>query len=162
MSIAQFFKQRRLIAAAKKLRAKCEGLSTSESMVDTVLACRKFSLVQKRTEILKLTQLLQKLKPKTICDIGSSGGGTLRLFCQYAVENARILSIDINNMAIRQAAHPHLARPQQEITVLNADSHVAETIDYAKKWLNNETFDFIFIDGDHSYDGVGQDFRFYL
>ncbi len=160
-TVNRFFKTQRLIGYAKDLNSDCQKSSSLEELIDTVLSSKKFSLVQKRPEILKLVELVKDLKPKVICDIGSSGGGTVRLFSQCADSSTRILSVDINNTSLRQQSFPHLLKDEQKITVFQGSSYAPETIAYLKDWLKGEKIDLLFIDGDHSYHGVSQDYILY-
>ena len=108
MSIGKFLKKLRLINAAKKLRLACENQDESLALIEEVRKSGKFCLIQKVYEFNEFLKLVEKLKPKIICDIGSSGGGTIRLFSHYADEEAEMISIDIENTPMRQAAFPHL------------------------------------------------------
>jgi len=53
------------------------------------------------------------------------------------------------------------ARDGQEVTLVRRDSHDKETFSLTRKVLNNRNIDFLFIDGDHSYQGVKSDFVTY-
>lgn len=157
-----FSKTRRYITYAQELKKFCERYPNDiYKVIEEVVDHRKFTMVQKRYEIYKLLRLINQKKPKTICDIGSAGGGTLRLFCHYAHPQARIITIDLNNNTLRQKSYPHLAQKGQQITIFQGSSYDPKTIDYVKQWLRNELFDFVFIDGDHEYDGVKKDFLAY-
>jgi len=161
MNIGEYFKSIRLAKRAKKLRYDCESQGSLANVVKTVHECPKFSLVQKRDEIVSFTEIVSKLQPKVICDIGSSGGGTIRLFSHYADLNARIISIDIANTEIRQKSYPNLMQESQTLTMINASSYAPQTVDKVREWLGYDQIDLIFIDGDHEYEGVKKDFENY-
>jgi predicted O-methyltransferase YrrM len=46
--------------------------------------------------------------------------------------------------------------------LFNSDSHDINVIQTVKRILDNQPVNFLFIDGDHSYNGVKQDFEMYL
>ena len=45
--------------------------------------------------------------------------------------------------------------------MIRGDSHSETTFEALKNLLNGELIDFLFIDGDHRYEGVKQDFEMY-
>lgn len=56
---------------------------------------------------------------------------------------------------------PHFA-PDAMIVPLKADSHAEETRDAVEAALDGHAVDFVYIDGDHSYEGVKRDFESYV
>jgi predicted O-methyltransferase YrrM len=127
-----------------------------------------FGLMQVDQEILSLLELIRERKPRTVVEIGTAHGGTLFLFCQTVAPDAQIVSIDLPN-GIHGGGYPYwrtgvyqrFARQNQRLSCLRADSHAPETLLKLKSVIGNQPIDFLFIDGDHTYDGVKKDFELY-
>ena len=124
--------------------------------------------LQRRSEILGLLQAVRALEPRRVVEIGTANGGTLFLFTRVAADNARILSVDLPSGAFGGEAnewkHPiweAFVTNQQTLRLIRADSHARSTSDIVKNDLAGEPIDFLMIDGDHSYEGVKQDFETY-
>jgi len=123
---------------------------------------------QHRKEILELAKLLEARKPKTILEIGTASGGTLFLSALLADSNALIVSIDLE-FGMYGGGYPSwkiplynsFAKNNQKIELIRGDSHSKLVKDQFLKTLHNKKIDYLFIDGDHTYEGVKEDFEFY-
>jgi predicted O-methyltransferase YrrM len=119
-------------------------------------------------EILELLNIVDEIKAKVILEIGTANGGTLFLFSRIAPGDAIIVSIDLPGgrfgggyPAWRTLLYKSFALPGQKIYLLRADSHKEDTFEQVKAILDGRKIDFLFIDGDHAYEGVKTDFEMY-
>jgi predicted O-methyltransferase YrrM len=123
---------------------------------------------QNRSEILQLVTLLEQRKPRVVVEIGTANGGTLSIWCALADPQATIISIDLPG-GIHGGGYPRwksliyrrFAQPRQSLHLLRVDSHLPATRDQLKALLPPEGIDFLFIDGDHTFEGVKSDFEMY-
>lgn len=144
---------------AKRLAARLSQAGSIDAKVEIARAAGAFRSNQKKGEITPLLDALSKLEPRRILEIGSDRGGTLALFAHIATPPAKVLSIDINYPSLRAKCNKLVIPDTCDLTCLECDSHSAQAFEHASKWLNGERLDFLFIDGDHSYDGVKADYE---
>lgn len=124
-----------------------------------------FKPVQINLEITKLLALVAKHDPKIIVEIGTASGGTLFLFSQVARNEAKIISIDLpfgkygaGYLRTHAQFFKLFTKDKQELHLLRADSHQESTFNALTDILKDSKIDFLFIDGDHTYQGVSSDF----
>lgn len=123
---------------------------------------------QVRSEIIQLAALIQQRKPRIVVEIGTANGGTLVVWCAMADPKATIVSLDLPG-GIHGGGYPywksyvyrHFLQPEQTLHLLRADSHQPESRERLKRALPASDIDFLFIDGDHTYNGVKTDFEMY-
>jgi predicted O-methyltransferase YrrM len=123
---------------------------------------------QVRSEILGLAKRVQQLQPRTVVEIGTATGGTLFIWCALARADATIVSIDLPG-GIHGGGYPYwktfvykrFTSANQKLHLLRGNSHDPAMLEQLKSRLAGQPVDFLFIDGDHTYAGVKQDFEMY-
>jgi predicted O-methyltransferase YrrM len=140
---------------------------SSDGMVDFCFA-HTIKPSQVRDELTRLVGMIAQLRPNAVLEIGTLGGGTLWLWCQLATPDATIISVDLPRGHfgggyhwIKIPLYRSFAQPKQSLHLLRHNSHEKATHALVASKLPTKRVQFLFIDGDHSYDGVKQDFEMY-
>jgi predicted O-methyltransferase YrrM len=124
--------------------------------------------IQNPREILDLLRVLKQASPRTILEIGTARGGTLFLFTRIAAADAQLVSIDLPE-GPGGGGYPHwklplyqaFPLPGQRLELIRDDSHDLAVLAHVAKLVGDRGLDLLFIDGDHSYNGVKSDFEMY-
>jgi predicted O-methyltransferase YrrM len=118
--------------------------------------------IQVRSEITAFISLVRAQQPRRVLEIGTHIGGTLYLLAWASEADARILSVDVQSYERRRRRlYRSFARSHQVVDVLEADSHLTSTRETVAQFFDAEPLDVLFIDGDHSYEGVRRDYELY-
>lgn len=143
--------------------------SPRDMIVETFQYCDTFlSPIQVVEELARLLGDVKALNPQTVLEIGTHRGGTLYLWTRLAQPDATIVSIDLPGgkfgggySAFRIPIYRRFARARQQLHLLRADSHAAVTLQETRRLFAGRPVDFLFIDGDHTFDGVKKDWEMY-
>ena len=138
--------------------------------VEALALARSLGLgpTQSDEEIVALLELLERERPRTVVEIGVDEGGTLLLWTRVAADDALLVAIDDRPLGLLGSASAWaflrrgFARDRQRVhLVVPADSHTVQTLTAVERLLAGRAIDFLFVDGDHSFDGVKADFETY-
>jgi len=127
----------------------------------------KHDLVQLPAEITKFSEFYYSLRCKNVLEVGSYLGGTFYLLCKFSQPDGHKISIDYPYYDTQEKemeaknVHGKMKSFAENVTIIQEDSHSEKALQKLKDTLNGEQLDFLFIDGDHTYKGVKQDFEMY-
>ncbi len=123
-----------------------------EHCLSPVIINRNY-IQQVKEEFTMLSYFLHSFKPHNILEIGCKGG-TFYMFNKFST--GKKVGVDIDD---QYQFNMHLYMYNEDFVFIKANSHLEETYQKVKNIC--DSYDFIFIDGDHTYDGVKRDFELY-
>ncbi len=119
-------------------------------------------------ELIRLFEIVSALQVKNALEIGTWSGGTLFMTCRVADPSATVISVDLPGGRFgggyvwpRKFVYRKFAKDKQDLHLIRRDSHSPKTRDLVRSLLTDRSLDFLFIDGDHTYEGVRADFDMY-
>lgn len=124
-------------------------------------------ILQYRWEFDILLDLYKRVKPKVVLEIGSLYGGTIYHWLKEADWDVSVISIDLFNtidFEETQQLWQSWVKEGQYLLGVKGDSSSADTIEAVKNIITNVGkggVDWLFIDGDHSYEGAKKDYENY-
>ena len=143
------------------IKVNLRDLKTLDDILRIAFNSTFISPIQVTDEIKSLLLILDKVKPKVILEIGTSRGGTLFLFSYITYKDATLISVDLNQHLWVRILLEYILKGKQKIFLIQGDSHSIETLRKIEGILRDNKVDSLFIDADHSYEGVKKDFEIY-
>lgn len=142
------------------------SLIENSTLVKTALS---MGAVQLPDELERIVEFVSAQKPINIMEIGAEAGGTFFVWCQLA--SGIKISVDwpagssgswkyIDHLALQERTDKMMSW-SEGVCVITGDSHSREVHSQVGAILKDKVLDFLFIDGDHSYEGVSGDYRMY-
>jgi predicted O-methyltransferase YrrM len=148
-----------------------KSLKTSEPapLVEFALSHRVIKPLQVHSEFHRFAAIVARLRPKFVLEIGTFFGGTLFVLSRLADHGATIISVDLPGgkfgggyQGLRAPLYRRFPRKDERLHLIRGNSHELETQNKVRQILAGQKLDLLFTDGDHSYDGVKNDFESYL
>lgn len=150
---------------AFKVNSKNKDLKTKNYQQCSTLedffnfSSQEFGPHQIKAEILAFLDFVKAQNPKYVCEIGTADGGTNFLLSQALPSVELMIGVDL--FVKNKFKLSHFSRSSQDIQFLNGSSYDDNTVNKFKQILGDRQLDLLFIDGDHNYEGVKQDFLKY-
>jgi cephalosporin hydroxylase len=122
--------------------------------------CQELGVQQRVEEFCVVAGILIASQPRNILEIGVYGGGSFALWCYLA--SGKKIGIDSASIGgpIHQRVDDFRSR-FGEVSVLKGDSHDEHIKQEILSILDGDKLDFLFIDGDHTLEGIRLDFEMY-
>jgi len=146
-----------------------EYLEKDNENIDIDAAVREsysLGMVQNHKEIYEAAKFFKTLGVKNFMEIGTDQGGTFAIWSKLS-ENGKRISVDlphgpygVNTYNVNERDF-YLKSLGNNVTTIHGSSHDENIKENVKSILDGDLLDFLFIDGDHTYEGVKKDYHMY-
>lgn len=126
---------------------------TDKELIDLV---HKYQAEQRSDEVIWFYRHVEKIRPKVVVEIGIKEGGNLKVLSTHLDEGGLAIGIE-----------PRLEIPWKmndsrcKVFHIKMDSQAPQALEDLKDILQDRLIDVLFIDGNHSKEGMLADFRVY-
>ncbi len=141
----------------------------SEKEIDEVLQeSYDLGMVQNHEEILGAAEFFKKLNVVNFMEIGTDQGGTFAIWSKLSKSDDGIrISVDLPHGEYGRPDYDVVKRDEylkslgSNVTMIHGSSHDYKILEEVESIIGDDLLDFLFIDGDHTYEGVKQDYEMY-
>ena len=114
---------------------------------------------QRKHEFCEFIYFLNNKNIRTVLEIGTADSRTHLLLSELINSKKTMIAVDLE---LRNRLFLKLINSNQDLRIgIKGSSHSDKTIQQLASALGNKQIDLLFIDGDHSYEGVKKDFEIY-
>jgi len=123
-------------------------------------------MIQNRSEIVQAAEFFKNMNVRNFMEIGTDQGGTFAIWSKLSEDGKRI-SVDMPHGTYGVSSYDVNKRDEylkslgSNVTMIHGDSHSEEMKNRISSVLEEGELDFLFIDGDHTYEGVKKDYEDY-
>jgi cephalosporin hydroxylase len=116
----------------------------------------RYQAEQRKVEVVWFYRAVEKIAPRVIVEIGIKEGGNLKILSTHLDENGLCVGIDP-----RQDIPWKMDDARCPVLHVKGSSHAPATVRELQSLLAGRPIDVLFIDGDHSTEGMLADYRDY-
>lgn len=116
----------------------------------------EYDAEQREDEVVWFYRRAEAIQPKVIVEIGIKEGGNIRLLSTLLSEDGLAVGIDMGRDITWD-----ISTAKCKVVGIKGDSHDKAVIEKLRNVLDGRRVDILFIDGDHSYEGMLADYNDY-
>jgi cephalosporin hydroxylase len=152
--------------ARRKLQVFHSRPKTLDEIVDAAIDFKtkgllRIKALQTRSEILAAARRVAALEPRVVLEIGTAYAGTLFVWSHIA--SRKVIACDLQHPSSRCEIYRRFPPPGSDcqVILIAGDSKSAAVQAKVRATLGSDPVDVLYIDGDHTLEGVAADYEAY-